>query len=273
MTTTDWNVRTPEGRLVSDLRGLAAALRTDQPTAMKRLLAEPDLAAAAPTSLLIEIKGKARPKPGDGTPPPISTGNFVSWSNGKGRVDLLVRKGKVPGVKDSPEATSDSPAARVTVWKDGKATDEKIAMSTHRLKRIAPLDKPQSKGDPAAVLVQMVADYDAERETKRLPECTAVTGASVKSVYERGVRDWPGPSRTSLSPHEWGIGRVEHFMKVASLTVVETKHRDADLLTKGHPLAQGQSGGHPDTPEGRGQVTMSMEQVQADLARIQAALD
>ena len=170
-------------------------------------------------------------------PPKITSGSFVSWSGGKGRVDLIVTTGTVPGVTGEPvEATSDSPAARVVVWKDGKATREKVAASTHTLKRIAPLDADEAKGDPAARLVALQGAHERQVRSAGTP-ASGLTGVAFKTAYDRGLRDWPGSDVTSVSPVEWALGRASHLAKAALGTASVTN--DADLLHKSHPLAAG----------------------------------
>lgn len=232
-----WDVRTPSGSIVEDLAGLAAALKTTPELAAKQLLADEALAASAPASLLADVKA-AKPKPGGGTPPPISNGSFVSWSGGKGKVDLIVSNGKVPGVKDDVEGSAKTPAARVVVWVDGKPTREKRGFSTHTLKRIAPLDKDK-KSDPAAALVAMVAEHETKCAAEGLPEFRGVTGESVKAAYERGLDAYPGRSATGMSAVEWGLGRAEHFVKVASGEIARKDQagHDTDLLHPEHPFA------------------------------------
>lgn len=237
---TTWDVRDASGEVVNSLSGLSEALGVPPALAVKQLFANPVLIAAAPASLLRDVKAAARPKPGDGTPPPISTGSFVSFPGGKGRVDLTVSKGKVPGVEGDVEGTDKSPAARVVVWKDGKPTREKRAFSTHKLKRIAPLDKPEKKADPAATLVAMVAQHERRVSALRLPPERRVSGIAVKSAYDRGMAAWPGESKTSLSRTEWGLARAEHFVRVAAGDVGEKSRagNDVDLLHPDHPLRQ-----------------------------------
>lgn len=247
-----WDVHDADGE-VTTLARFARRLRTTPETAAKHLLASPGVLTHAPERLVTEAKAAARKKPGGGTPPPIATGNFVAWSNGKGRVDLLVSKGKVPGVDDDVEGTEKSPAARVTVWKDGKATREKRAFSTHTLRRIPPLDKDK-KSAPGEALVALAAEH--HEATASLPETKRLTGESIKAAFERGVADWPGQERTSLSPEEWGLGRAEHLVKVAT-GVTNVVGNDADLLPPEHPLAPGE------------QVTFA--QIRDDIARLRAA--
>lgn len=238
MTSTAWNVRDDEGVIVDDLDRLATVLQTTTKGAAAVMVADNALLEAAPPALQAEVKAAARPKPGDGTPPPIATGNFVSWSGGKGKVDLLVSNGKVPGVSEDVEGTAKSPAARVTVWENEKATSKKIGMSTHKLKRIAPITgQREKKAATPAALVQMLTQYDAVCDELHRPMTSRVTGFAVKSVYDRGLDAYPGTGRTALSREQWATGRVEHFFKAAALDVPPSEAgHDVDLLTPGHPL-------------------------------------
>ena len=170
----------------------------------------------------------------DKTPPSIDNGSFVSWSGGKGRVDLIVRTGKVPGVEGDVEATSDSPAARVVVWEDGKPTKKKIGASTHTLRRIPPLDGSGSKTDPAAALVALHAAHVEAVEGKS--QAAALTGQAIKTAYDRGVAAWPGFEVTSLSAEEWGLGRAKHLSAVAASEAKDALN-DGDLLDPTHPAA------------------------------------
>lgn len=233
-----WEVKGADGQVVTTLDGLAAVLRTSPEHAADHLLDNGDLIAAAPGTLVDEAKAAARKKPGGGTPPPISNGNFVSWSNGRGKVDLLVTRGSVPGVEGDVEGTSKSPAARVVVWADGKPTKKKIGMSTHKLRRIAPLDGSGKKVTPAQELVAMVTYHSAEHDALGLPEHTRLTAEAFKTAFDRGVDSWPGEGKTLLNREEWAIGRVKHLVKVATGEVTEVKDagHDLDLLHDDHPL-------------------------------------
>lgn len=233
--TATWNVRDETGALVDSLDGLAAVLRTSTERAAKSLLDDPDLAAAAPAALVDEAK--AAKKPGGGTPPPISNGSFVAWDGGEGRVDLVVTNGKVPGVSEDVEGTAKSPAARVVVYEDGKATGKKIGASTHTLRRIAPPAAAQKKSAHPGRLVSLLSEHETKCTEMDLPSHSHVTGFALKAVYDRGLQAWPGERATTLTRQEWAIGRVEHFVKVAAGDVApRAAGHDTDLLAPEHPL-------------------------------------
>jgi hypothetical protein len=198
------------------------------------------------------------PKPGGGTPPPISSGSFVSWSGGKGRVDLVVKNGKVPGVDDDVEGTADSPAARVVVWEDRKPTRKKVAAKVATLKRIAPLTFGKEKKEPSVALMELVADHEQRIADGELPAEAAVSGRTVKAVFDRGVQAWPGEAKTTLTAEQWAVGRVEAFLTVAGGGEVKGYRRDADLLPAPAPAE------HLHAPVG--------ERVSIDPAELKAAL-
>jgi hypothetical protein len=211
----------------------------------------------------------SRPKPGDGTPPPITTGNFVSWSGGKGRVDMVVSNGKVPGVDSDVEGSKKTPAARVVVYeKDGdtwKATSKRIAASTHTLKRIAPLTGGKSApGGAATALVELMARHEERITYDQLDDSARVTGAAVKTVYERGLKAYPGSS-TVLSREEWAEGRVAAFLAVAAGDEVPGYNRDLALLPKSHPK-------HPEHVGTEPQADDMVRVKQADLSGFEALL-
>jgi hypothetical protein len=269
-----WDIRTPAGTPVSDLAGLAAAYRMGEEDAARALLASPAFVVAppalrdevqrvtstdewfdpnpnpqpptpaaeeAPPMSTDESKGKPNPfaKGGGDTPPEITTGSFVSWSGGKGRVDLVVTNGKVPGVEGDVEGSTKTPAARVVVWENGKPTRKKIGKSTHTLKRIAPIKSEKAAASAASALVERLADHEEAVERKGLPRTARVSGRALKRAYDRGVKAWPGADATTLSPDEWALGRVEHFIKVAEGAVADPAHagNDVDLLPAGHPMS------------------------------------
>lgn len=196
---------------------------------------------------------KAKFKPGGGdTPPSIEAGSFVSWSGGKGRVDIIVTNGKVPGVDDEVEGSKDSPAARVTVWeKDGngyKAGGKKYAAMVKTLKRIPPLQGAKSAaGSGGVALISLMAAHEERIAAAGLGDAAQVNGAAVKAVYDRGLAAWPGEEKVDLTAEEWAVGRVEAFLKVAAGTPVENYTRDLGLLAKTHPLHPDNAGGEPET--------------------------
>lgn len=213
----------------------------------------------------------SRPKPGGGTPPPIATGNFVSWSGGRGKVDMIVSNGKVPGVDSDVEGSKKTPAARVVVYeKDGdnwKATSRRVAASTHTLKRIAPLTGGKSSpAGSATALIELIAQHEERVEYDQLGGSARVTGAAVKAVYDRGVKAWPGEEKTVLTQEQWAEQRVAAFLSVAAGDVVEGYTRDLGLLPKAHPL-------HPATTHQEEPEAETVKVAQIDLSGFESLLD
>lgn len=244
---TTWDVRTTSGVLVTDLPTLADALGSDLDLAAKTLLESPSM-LLAPAELVTQAEehvkaGKKPPfKPGGDTPPSIDTGSFVSWSGGRGRVSLIVKNGKVPGIEDDVEGTADSPAAQVTVWeRDGdgyKASGKKIGAKLKTLKRIPPLKggKKSSPATSATRLVEMIADHEQRIETDGLGDEARVKGKDVMEVYDRGLKAWPGVLRTGLTREQWGQERVKAFLDAAAGQVLDNYRNDLSLLSKANPL-------------------------------------
>ena len=181
-----------------------------------------------------------RPEPevkAKGGGPPLSTGAYVVAGSVRGRIDLVVRSGKVPGVEDDVTGSDDSPAARIVVYQqDGnswKATGRKIAAKLSTLKRSFPLTKSGAKSIDAA-LVARLAEHEATA-TQPVP-----TGYAVKSVFDRGVAAWPGTKVTPLSREQWALGRVDAFL-AAEGNVAFGYVRDLDLLpgTEGKLFGRG----------------------------------
>lgn len=169
------------------------------------------------------------------TPPEITSGSYVSWDGGKGRVDLVVSTGKVPGVSEDVEGTEKSPAARVVVYEDDKATSKKIGASTHTLRRIPPIRGSKSLTHPSMALVDALAAHEEAVEVLGLPEHARVSGKAMKAVYDRGIKSYPGSDLTTLDAAQWAYGRVEHFVKVATGDAGPTLGHDTDLLDPAHP--------------------------------------
>jgi hypothetical protein len=187
------------------------------------------------------------------TPPEITNGSFVSWPGGKGRVDLIVRSGKVPGVDDDIEGSDKTPAARVVVWEDDKPTRKKIGKSTHTLKRIPPLNKNKTEGKTeglGSALVALHADHAQLCEETQSVAGVNLTGMAIKTAYERGLASYPGADVTVLSAEEWALGRAAHLCKVARGEAEETN--DTDLLNPAHPLVAG------DQPQGQEELDLAI---------------
>jgi hypothetical protein len=248
--TTKWDVRTANGDLVTDLPGLAEAIGSDLDLAAKTLLESPSL-VLAPAGLVAaaqeQVKAGKKPPftPGGSTPPEISTGSFVQWSGGRGRVALVVKNGKVPGISEDVEGTADSPAAQVVVWegnaKDGyKATGKKIGAKLKTLKRIPPLKsggKKSAATTSATRLVEMIAEHEQRIETHGLGDEARVKGKAVMEVYERGLKAWPGVLRTALTREQWGQERVKAFLDAAATgQTIDNYRNDLGLLSKANPL-------------------------------------
>jgi hypothetical protein len=283
---TAWDVRTANGDVVRDLPALADALGSDLDLAAKTLLGSPSM-LLAPAELVAEaqahVKAGKKPPflPGGGTPPEISTGSFVSWSGGRGRVALVVKNGKVPGISDDVEGTADSPAAQVVVWEgnasDGyKATGKKIGAKLKTLKRIPPLKsgggKKSASTTSATRLVELIADHEQRIEADGLGDAARVSGKSVMEVYERGLKAWPGVLRTGLTREQWGQERVKAFFDAAAGKAPDNYRNDLGLLSKANPL-------HPEhkailevTPTDDGGVDMVVIDQNEVNERVQALL-
>lgn len=163
--------------------------------------------------------------------PPVSTGAFVAVGNRRGRVDMIITSGMVPGARhpDSGEPVQGSPsapAARVVEYKPtGSGTftssGEKFAALVSRLKRIAPL-RSRSTKTLGEALGWALAEHAAEQ--------LSVGETSLRAVYERGVKSWPGAAVTTLDAHAWGLGRVDAFVATAAGLRPAGYHGDDDLL-------------------------------------------
>lgn len=151
---------------------------------------------------------------GDDAGPKMATGAFVSLGGKKGRVDMVVSSGTVPGAKspkgEPVEGDKDSPAARVVLYEASgagtwKATGKKVAAKVGTLKRIPPLRTREGKS-LAESIAGMIVDFTEDVET-------APPSADVlRTVYERGAQSWPGETKTLLSREQWGLGRAEAFL-------------------------------------------------------------
>lgn len=168
----------------------------------------------------------------------IGVGSYVGWPGGRGRVDLIVTKGSVPGV----DGDADAPAARVVVWglQDGgwAQTGRRVAVKTLELTAIPP---PLPAATGTGWLVALLAAHQEYADAAGLPGHARPAGAAVKSVYARALGAWPGLVKTELMQQEWALERVQLFLAIAAeradpfLTDYED---DLDLLPEGHPYAR-----------------------------------
>ena len=78
-------------------------------------------------------------------PDALKTGDFVSWSSSggtaRGRISRIVRDGKidVPDSSFTITGTPDDPAALITLYRNGEATDRKVGHKFSTLTKIAPI--------------------------------------------------------------------------------------------------------------------------------------
>jgi hypothetical protein len=234
-----WAVTDEKGAPVTTLAGLAEVLGVQVKDAATSLL-ESAYVSAAPAGLVEEAKAAA-------ASPPIANGSFVQLGNIRGRVDLVVTNGSVPGVPDDAKAegSAKSPAARVVVYERAgdswKATSRKIGASVYKLKKIAPLPgaRALAKKSVQGALADLRDETEAladVRENAVVPEM-----ATLLTVYERGVKAWPGRELTDLTPQEWALGRARAFCTKAlgDTDDVAGYTRDDDLLAA-HPAEPGQ---------------------------------
>lgn len=154
--------------------------------------------------------GKKGPDTGSSTrKETIAAGAFVSGNFGRGKVEVVVTSGKVPGVDTDVEGSKDTPACRVRVYEesdgDWKATDKRVAVKASGLKTIPPLGAAKfGKKSGAAGLVLLVAELDPAND---------VDAAAVRTAYERGKSAWPGETKTVLSREDWALGRARAFVR------------------------------------------------------------
>lgn len=147
---------------------------------------------------------------------PAQVGEFVAVDAPelRGRVDLVVTAGTVPGALDwagEPVAgTKDHPAARVVLYAPtGRGTwtptGDKLAVPAAALPRVAPLRTREVKSLDEA-LAMTLAEHDDP----------PVDGAALRDVYQRGLDSWPGEQVTTLTAEQWALGRVDAFTATAA---------------------------------------------------------
>lgn len=145
---------------------------------------------------------------------PITRGTHVAWDGGRGRVDLVILEGRLPGVDSPLLATKSQPLVRVAL-PDGS----KVAMPVGDLEPTAAPVEPQVKGSYAALTALI--------EEKALP--LGLTTAAVSQAYGRGLKGWPGEEVTSLSQADWALGRAEALVAAADGRAMRG-FADGDLL-------------------------------------------
>lgn len=169
---------------------------------------------------------------GDDAGPKLATGAFVALGGKKGRVDMVVTSGTVPGAKsksDEPvEGSKDSPAARVVLYEASgagtwKSTGKKVAAKVATLKRIPPLRTREGKSLEEN-LAGMVIDFTEDGAG------VTPSAATLRTVYQRGAASWPGEAKTLLTAEQWGLGRAEAFLATVAGARPEGYVGDDDLL-------------------------------------------
>lgn len=145
----------------------------------------------------------------------------------EGTIREVVTSGTVtdPLLGDGFDASADDPVLMLDT------ADGPVAVYASEAKNIRP-----AATDGWATLVQMLADHETAVEEKGLEPWARPDGRAVKTVFERGMKSWPGEQATMLTREEWGLGRAEAFLALAGGVPVGGYIRDADLLPEGHPL-------------------------------------
>lgn len=184
---------------------------------------------------------------------PVAAGSFVSLPPSRyGRVNLVVKSGVVPGVDQPLNATPESPAARVALWRQegnrgapawtpGWApTGESIAARVAALTPIEPLTDLSPEAATSGTAARLVALHSGHLErvhSTGAPLFCAPGAEAVKEVFRRGVLaspyDWRAPEA-----QDWALHRVETFLALAGGQLVGGYRRDADLLPAAHPLRE-----------------------------------
>ena len=143
----------------------------------------------------------------------IARGTYVTWGDGgQGTVDLVVLEGRVPGFDASVVATKSEPMARVRL-PDGTG----FAVEVKRLQPAVP-PSPEVKG---------YAALNALVQEQGLP--LGLDAAVMAKAYGRGLKGWPGADVTSLSQHDWAMGRTKALL-AARMGEVIPGFADEDLL-------------------------------------------
>ena len=108
-------------------------------------------------------------------PDALSVGDFVSWDSSGGRatgkIDRIERDGSIdfPGADVTVNGTDDDPAALITLYRDGEATDTKVA---HRFSTLTKVSNPEERAEEVVVehraMELDMSPVDEEKRTARI---------------------------------------------------------------------------------------------------------
>lgn len=170
--------------------------------------------------------------------PPVGPGTFVMFGRRAGQVDLVVQSGTVPGAGhadtgDPVTGTKAAPAARVvelTPAGDGtwRATGTKFAVTASALTRTAALRARETKSLTEAL---SWAQCGHGAPGFLAGPSSAPPLETLRQVYDRGVKSWPGSEVTTLSERSWALSRVDAFVATAAGVRPAGYFGDDDLLT------------------------------------------
>jgi hypothetical protein len=173
--------------------------------------------------------GGKGPDTGDGArKETIAAGAFVSGPFGKGKVEVVVTSGTVPGVDTDVEGTKAEPAVRVRVYEadgdDWKATERRVAAKVGKLKTIPPLGAAKfGKKSGAAGLVLLTA------QAAQLPDDQRPEAKAIRTAYQRGLNAYP-EGKAAISREEWALQRAEAFVQLCQGVGTQGYVGDDDLL-------------------------------------------
>jgi hypothetical protein len=149
----------------------------------------------------------------------IEVGDEVEIDGGRGTVVELVTSGTVKDPLTGDDLVVLDPSDPVMML---DTEDGRTAVYQSEAKEL-----PAATAAGWAELVPMLAEFEAAHEDD---PGVIPSGRAVKTVFERGVRSWPGPAHTELSADEWGLGRTRAFLTVAAGGEVPGYEADRDLL-------------------------------------------
>lgn len=169
--------------------------------------------------------------------PPVCPGAFVLFGQRAGQVDLVVQSGTVPAAGhadtgDPVTGTKAAPAARVIELApagDGtwQPTGAKFAVTASALTRTAALRTRETKSLTEALAWARSGHGDPGLASLYSPPPLD----TLRQVYDRGVKSWPGSQVTTLSERSWALSRVDAFVATAAGVRPAGYFGDDDLLT------------------------------------------